>query len=225
MKETYENDKSLESDIRLENLMEFRSVSETYEKETGNVNLSDFLMEVSLVSDAAEYSTDADAVTLMTVHSAKGLEFKVVFIIGLEENIMPISKALYDDEELEEERRLMYVAITRAKEKLYLLNAGRRMLYGNMQMNPPSRFISEISDNLLDKEETKNEMHSLKTKLLYSDDNTSGEEFKNGDIVTHLTFGKGVVVSVDDKFITIAFHQRFGVKKFLKNYKGIRKVK
>ena len=225
MKETYENDKSLESDIRLENLMQFRSVSETYEKETGNVNLSDFLMEVSLVSDAAEYSTDADAVTLMTVHSAKGLEFKVVFIIGLEENIMPISKALYDDEELEEERRLMYVAITRAKEKLYLLNAGRRMLYGNMQMNPPSRFISEISDNLLDKEETKNEMHSLKTKLLYSDDNTSGEEFKNGDIVTHLTFGKGVVVSVDDKFITIAFHQRFGVKKFLKNYKGIRKVK
>ena len=222
MKETYENDKSLESDIRLENLMEFRSVSETYEKETGNVNLSDFLMEVSLVSDAAEYSADADAVTLMTVHSAKGLEFKVVFIIGLEENIMPISKALYDDEELEEERRLMYVAITRAKEKLYLLNAGRRMLYGNMQMNPPSRFISEISDNLLDKEETKNEMHSLKTKLLYSDDNTSGEEFKNGDIVTHLTFGKGVVVSVDDKFITIAFHQRFGVKKFLKNYKGIR---
>lgn len=225
MKETYENDKSLESDIRLENLMEFRSVSETYEKETGNVNLSDFLMEVSLVSDAAEYSLDSDAVTLMTVHSAKGLEFKVVFIIGLEENIMPISKALYDDEELEEERRLMYVAITRAKEKLYLLNAGRRMLYGNMQMNPPSRFISEISDNLLDKEETKNEMQSLKTKLLYSDDNTSGEEFKNGDIVTHLTFGKGVVVSVDDKFITIAFHQRFGVKKFLKNYKGIRKVK
>ena len=225
MKETYENDKSLESDIRLENLMEFRSVSETYEKETGNVNLSDFLMEVSLVSDAAEYSLDSDAVTLMTVHSAKGLEFKVVFIIGLEENIMPISKALYDDEELEEERRLMYVAITRAKEKLYLLNAGRRMLYGNMQMNPPSRFISEISDNLLDKEETKNEMHSLKTKLLYSDDNTSCEEFKNGDIVTHLTFGKGVVVSVDDKFITIAFHQRFGVKKFLKNYKGIRKVK
>lgn len=225
MKETYENDKSLESDIRLENLMEFRSVSETYEKETGNVNLSDFLMEVSLVSDAAEYSLDANAVTLMTVHSAKGLEFKIVFIIGLEENIMPISKALYDDEELEEERRLMYVAITRAKEKLYLLNAGRRMLYGNMQMNPPSRFISEISDNLLDKEETKNEMHSLKTKLLYSDDSTSGEEFKNGDIVTHLTFGKGVVVSVDDKFITIAFHQRFGVKKFLKNYKGIRKVK
>ena len=225
MKETYENDKSLESDIRLENLMEFRSVSETYEKETGNVNLSDFLMEVSLVSDAAEYSSDADAVTLMTVHSAKGLEFKIVFIIGLEENIMPISKALYDDEELEEERRLMYVAITRAKEKLYLLNAGRRMLYGNMQVNPPSRFISEISDNLLDKEETKNEMHSLKTKLLYSDDNSSSEEFKNGDIVTHLTFGKGVVVSVDDKFITIAFHQRFGVKKFLKNYKGIRKVK
>ena len=225
MKETYENDKSLESDIRLENLMEFRSVSETYEKETGNVNLSDFLMDVSLVSDAAEYSEDSDAVTLMTIHCAKGLEFKVVFIIGLEENIMPISKALYDEGDLEEERRLMYVAITRAKEKLYLLNAGRRMLYGSIQVNPPSRFISEISDNLLDKEEERKEMHSIKTKLLYDDENSENTvEFKKGDIVTHLTFGKGVIIDIDDKFITIAFHHRFGTKKFLKNYKGIRKV-
>lgn len=225
MKETYENDKSLESDIRLENLMEFRSVSETYEKETGNVNLSDFLMDVSLVADAAEYSEDSDAVTLMTVHCAKGLEFKVVFIIGLEENIMPISKALYDEGDLEEERRLMYVAITRAKEKLYLLNATRRMLYGSIQMNLPSRFISEISDNLLDKEEERKEMHSIKSKLLYDDDNSKNTaEFKKGDIVTHLTFGKGVIIDIDDKFITIAFHHRFGTKKFLKNYKGIRKV-
>ena len=225
MKETYENDKSLESDIRLENLMEFRSVSETYEKETGNVNLSDFLMDVSLVADAAEYSEDSDAVTLMTVHCAKGLEFKVVFIIGLEENIMPISKALYDEGDLEEERRLMYVAITRAKEKLYLLNATRRMLYGSIQMNLPSRFISEISDNLLDKEEERKEMHSIKSKLLYDEDNSKNTaEFKKGDIVTHLTFGKGVIIDIDDKFITIAFHHRFGTKKFLKNYKGIRKV-
>ena len=225
MKETYENDKSLESDIRLENLMEFRSVSETYEKETGNVNLSDFLMDVSLVADAAEYSEDSDAVTLMTVHCAKGLEFKVVFIIGLEENIMPISKALYDEGDLEEERRLMYVAITRAKEKLYLLNATRRMLYGSIQMNLPSRFISEISDNLLDKEEERKEMHSIKSKLLYDDENSKNTaEFKKGDIVTHLTFGKGVIIDIDDKFITIAFHHRFGTKKFLKNYKGIRKV-
>ena len=225
MKETYENDKSLESDIRLENLMEFRSVSETYEKETGNVNLSDFLMDVSLVADAAEYSEDSDAVTLMTVHCAKGLEFKVVFIIGLEENIMPISKALYDEGDLEEERRLMYVAITRAKEKLYLLNATRRMLYGSIQMNLPSRFISEISDNLLDKEEERKEMHSIKSKLLYDEENSKNTaEFKKGDIVTHLTFGKGVIIDIDDKFITIAFHHRFGTKKFLKNYKGIRKV-
>ena len=225
MKETYENDKSLESDIRLENLMEFRSVSETYEKETGNVNLSDFLMDVSLVADAAEYSEDSDAVTLMTVHCAKGLEFKVVFIIGLEENIMPISKALYDEGDLEEERRLMYVAITRAKEKLYLLNATRRMLYGSIQMNLPSRFISEISDNLLDKEEERKEMHSIKSKLLYDEENSKNTaEFKKGDIVTHLTFGKGVIIDIDDKFITIAFHHRFGTKKFLKNYKGLRKV-
>ena len=119
--EDFTDIESLDSEIRLENLMEFRSVSENYEKVTGNVNLGDFLAEVSLVADATEYSEDSDAITLMTIHSAKGLEFKVVFIVGLEENIMPISKALYDESELEEERRLMYVAITRAKDFLIIL--------------------------------------------------------------------------------------------------------
>ena len=225
MKETYENDKSLDSEIRLENLMEFRSVSENYEKVTGNVNLGDFLAEVSLVADATEYSEDSDAITLMTIHSAKGLEFKVVFIVGLEENIMPISKALYDESELEEERRLMYVAITRAKERLYLLNAERRMLYGNIQVNPPSRFISEIRDELLEKEEKKKDtISTIKSKLLYGDDDKTNNELKKGDIIMHITFGKGVIIDIDDKFITIAFNHKVGTRKFLKNYKGIRKV-
>ena len=138
---------------------------------------------------------------------------------------MPISKALYDEEELEEERRLMYVAITRAKERLYLLNAGKRMLYGNIQMNPPSRFISEIRENLLEKEERKQDViNSVKSKLLYGDDDSTNNELKKGDIVMHITYGKGVIIDIDEKFITIAFNHKVGTRKFLKNYKGIRKV-
>ena len=223
MREILEKDKTLESDLRLENLMEFKSVTENYEKVTGNVNLQDFLEEISLVADAADYSEDGDAVTLMTVHSAKGLEFKVVFIIGLEENIMPHANSLMDESELEEERRLMYVAITRAKEKLYFLNAQKRMLYGRITVNPPSRFISEISDNLLDKENPQMKQNVINKNLLY-DDEENTNEFKKGDIVMHLTFGKGVVTEVDDRFMTIAFSYRIGTKKVLKNYKGIRKV-
>ena len=221
IKENLEKEKTLESELRLENLMEFKSVTENYEKVTGNVNLADFLDEISLVADATEYSEDSDAVTLMTIHSAKGLEFKVVFIVGLEENIMPHVNSIYDEEELEEERRLMYVAITRAKERLYLLNASRRLLYGRVTTNPPSRFISEIKSELLDTEAR--ELPKMDKNLLY-DDTNSGEEICKGDLVNHITFGKGVVTDVDDRFITIAFNVRIGSKKFLKNYKGIKKV-
>lgn len=220
IKELYEKDKTLESDLRLENLMEFKSVTENYEKETGSVNLNDFLEEVSLVADAAEYTKDSDAVTLMTIHSAKGLEFKVVFIIGMEEGILPHQNSLFDADELEEERRLMYVAITRAKERLYLLNAQKRMLYGKLTANMPSRFITEIRDSLLDKETS--EVHKVNASILYDDDKEC--DFKKGDLVMHLSFGKGVITNIDDRFITIAFNVRFGTKKFLKNYKGIKKV-
>ena len=225
IKELYEKDKTLESDLRIENLMEFKSVTENFEKVTGSVNLNDFLEEVSLVADAAEYTKDSDAVTLMTIHSAKGLEFKVVFIIGLEENILPHSNSIYEEGGLEEERRLMYVAITRAKEKLYLLNAQKRMLYGRLTANTPSRFISEISDNLLDIEQKKEGPSLLRRTLLYDDeDNGSSNEYRKGDLVSHITFGKGVVTAVDDRFVTIAFSYKIGSKKLLKNYKGIRKV-
>jgi len=225
IKELYEKEKTLESDLRIENLMEFKSVTENFEKVTGSVNLNDFLEEVSLVADAAEYTKDSDAVTLMTIHSAKGLEFKVVFIIGLEENILPHSNSIYEEGGLEEERRLMYVAITRAKERLYLLNAQKRMLYGKLTANMPSRFISEISENLLEEEKAENKS-LLRRTLLYDEpsSDTDAVDYKAGDVVMHITFGRGVVTGVDDKFITIAFSHRFGVKKLLKNYKGIRKV-
>ena len=224
IRENYEKEKTLESDLRLENLMEFKSVTENFEKLTGSVNLNDFLEEISLVADATEYSPDSDAVTLMTIHSAKGLEFKVVFIIGLEENILPHANSLYEEGELEEERRLMYVAITRAKERLYLLNAQKRMLYGKVTANMPSRFISEIRSEFIDEENNKPKINNTLRTLLYDDENENSDEFKKGDLVNHISFGKGVVTGVDERFVTIAFSFKVGTKKFLKNYKGIRKV-
>ncbi len=107
--------------------------------------------DISIVADSSEHETLDNAVTLMTMHAAKGLEFKVVFLIGMEEGIMPHSMSLNEESELEEERRLCYVGITRAKERLYITNAKRRMLFGNTNMNPPSRFIAEIDGNLIEK--------------------------------------------------------------------------
>ena len=223
IKELLEKENTLESSLRLENLMEFKSVTENFEKVTGSVNINDFLDEISLVADASEYTKDGDAVTLMTIHSAKGLEFKVVFIIGLEESILPHANSLYEEAELEEERRLMYVAITRAKERLYLLNAERRMLYGKTTMNPPSRFISEIRKEIIDVDQ-KEEVKKVNKALLYDDEWTSSEEYRKGDLVSHITFGKGIVTDVDERFVTIAFSYKIGTKKLLKNYKGIKKV-
>ena len=224
IKENLLKENTLDSELRLENLMEFKSVTENFEKVTGNVNLLDFLEEVSLVADAADYSAEGDAITLMTIHSAKGLEFKVVFIVGLEENILPHVNSLYDESELEEERRLMYVAITRAKEKLYLLNSSRRMLFGKLSSNPPSRFISEIRPELLEEEHKHAEKQKFNKSIFYNNNEDNNTEYKKGDIVNHTTFGKGVVTNVDEKFITIAFSYKIGTKKLLKNYKGIRKV-
>ena len=158
MKAELENEKSLEAEIRLENLMEFKSITEGYQNETGTVNLEDFLEDISIVADTADHKDDDNVLTLMTMHSAKGLEFKVVFLIGMEEGIMPHSMSLDDGKELEEERRLCYVAITRAKEKLYISNAKKRMLFGKTNVFPPSRFISEIDSNLIEKEETQSKM-------------------------------------------------------------------
>jgi DNA helicase-2/ATP-dependent DNA helicase PcrA len=129
---------------RLENIKELRSVALTFP------NLVEFLEQVSLVESSNKISAASDTVTLMTLHSAKGLEFSIVFIVGLEEGIFPHSRSLFEKDQLEEERRLMYVGITRAKEKLYLSYAARRLIYGETSSNTPSRFISEIPENLLD---------------------------------------------------------------------------
>lgn len=221
MKEELEKEHTLEADIRLENLMEFKSITENYQKETGTVNLEDFLEDISIVADQSEHETLDNAVTLMTMHAAKGLEFKVVFLIGMEEGIMPHSMSLNEESELEEERRLCYVGITRAKERLYITNAKRRMLFGNTSMNPPSRFIAEIDSNLIEKEESKTENKVFNKTNFYEGERI---DYKHGEIVMHASFGKGVVVDNDERFVTVAFDKRFGIKKFLNNYQGLRRI-
>ena len=222
IKNELESDKTLESDLRLENLLEFRSITETYQKDTGSVNLEDFLDEISLIADITEHKDLNNALTLMTLHSAKGLEFKVVFIVGMEDGILPHLNSFNNPSEIEEERRLCYVGITRAKERLYLTNAKRRILYGNEVANPPSRFIDEIDDSLLEKRELSNESIKINNKKMY---NNSDSSYVVGDVVCHTIFGRGTVVFVDDRFIQVAFDKRFGIKKFLKNYTGLKKGK
>lgn len=220
MKDVLEKEKTLDNELRIDNLMEFRSITESYQNATGSVNLEDFLDEISLIADITEHQSLDDAITLMTFHSAKGLEFKVVFMVGMEEGLMPHSNAFCEENGIEEERRLCYVGITRAKERLYLTNAKSRMLYGKDMMNPPSRFISEISSDYI--ESNIEEEKKINKELLYDSEN---EEYKSGEVVNHLSFGRGVVIGVDERFVTVAFDKRFGIKKFLKNYKGLKKGK
>ncbi len=224
MKDEYEKDSSLESSIRLDNLEEFKSITKTFEDRTGSVNLADLLEEISLIADITEHQDDNnDVVTLMTMHSAKGLEFKVVFLIGMEDGIFPHQNSFLEPGGLEEERRLCYVGITRAKEKLYISNAKRRMLYGKDVMNPPSRFIGEIDKDLLDVE---NENLLPEEKIDKHDYYNKAEDvdIKEGDVIMHTTYERGVVISVDGDYITVAFNKRFGIKKLLKTHKSINKL-
>ncbi len=222
MKRELEEDASLESELRLENLMEFKSITASFEERTGSVNLGDFLEEISLIADMTEHKEYEDAVTLMTIHSAKGLEFDVVFLIGMEEGIFPHANSLMERDGLEEERRLMYVGITRARDLLYLTNAKRRMLYGKESINPPSRFIEEIDADLLEttNSSVKEEPIFNKAKM-YNDEEVS---YVSGDVVLHETYGRGVVVGVDKMLVTVAFNNKIGVKKLMKNHKSLRKM-
>ncbi len=222
MKSEYENDKSLENELRLDNLEEFKSITKTFEERTGSVSLADFLEEISLIADVTEHKEDEDVVTLMTIHSAKGLEFEVVFLIGMEDGIFPHQNSFCEEGGLEEERRLCYVGITRAKEKLYISNAKRRILYGKDVMNPPSRFIKEINPDLLDVENINMfEEEKINKEELYKNEDV---DFKEGDVIMHMQYGRGVIIEVKGDFITVAFAKNFGIKKLLKNHKSITKI-
>ena len=220
MKSELEDNNKLENEVRLENLMEFKSITASFEERTGLINLGDFLEEISLISDMSNHKEDGDEVTLMTIHSAKGLEFDVVFLIGMEEGIFPHNISLMEDG-LEEERRLCYVGITRARDILYLTNAKRRMLYGKDTMNMPSRFIDEIDKRYL--EEASNGVkvqEKINVKEAYS--KSENNEIKVGDIIKHDSLGTGVVVNMNGDLIEVAF--KVGVKKLMKNHKSITKL-
>ncbi|WJY27403.1 DNA helicase PcrA [Sporosarcina trichiuri] len=246
-REMLEREKTIESESRLENIDEFLSVTEAFEKraeeDEGDKSLVAFLTDLALIADIdsldKEENQTAEKIVLMTMHSAKGLEFPVVFVVGMEENIFPHSRSIGDAEEMEEERRLAYVAITRAEKKLYMSSASSRMLYGRSSYNNPSRFISEISGDVIDtvsgsggfsfggSARSEAPRRPAVKKPVY--EATGGEKlgWKAGDKAKHKKWGTGTVVSVkgsaDDVELDIAFPD-VGVKRLLAKFAPIEKV-
>lgn len=224
MKKSLEDEKSIEADIRLENLEEFKSIAKAMEINEGIVSLEELLDKLALVSDVSEQKNDnEDKVTLMTMHAVKGLEYDYVFVVGVEEGLFPHSNSLESNDELEEERRLCYVAITRAKKKLYLINARSRILYGKISSNVPSRFINEISDEYIETIGKKEDSNVFKPKIDKNKMMNEDNDLHPGDMVNHDKYGFGVVVTIDGSIATISF-KRDGLKKLMKNHKSIHKM-
>lgn len=219
-----ESEGTLEAEVRLENLEEFKSITKSFEEREGLISLEDFLLEISLISDVEEYKDDANRISLMTVHSVKGLEFDNVFVVGMEEGIFPHMNSLMETSELEEERRLCYVAVTRAKRELHLVNTRRRTLFGKDQINPASRFIGEIDSNLIEsnlsEEKIKQEV-KLDTNDMFREEEV---DYQVGDYVYHESFGTGRVVEVSNTLVSVAFKHPYGIKKLMKNHKKLSKV-
>ena len=218
---------------RLENLDSLCEAVREYENAAEEPTLSGFLEEVALVSDVDRYDENADAVTLMTIHSSKGLEFPVVFLPGMEENVFPGSQSISMPSEIEEERRLAYVAITRAKKQLIITHARERMLFGMTQRNLLSRFVREIDQQYLD---IQNEKKMATARTSFGGSSTPKYDFNNyaktekkpvvasfsvGDAVNHITFGRGEILSVipmsTDFMYEIAF-DNVGTKKLMASY-------
>lgn len=199
----YLDDGTAQGESRQENVKELLSMAEQYQ----DLGLDGFLEEVSLLSDVETGKQNGNSVTLMTLHGAKGLEFPVVFMVGLEETIFPHSRALYDQTEMEEERRLCYVGMTRAREELYLIYAASRLLYGGVQHNPPSRFIADIAGDLLQEQPA---ITDAFTRPPQPPAATSNEpryvpDIEEGDGVKHQLFGVGTVVELQGDIATIYF--------------------
>ena len=243
----------LESRTRLENVRELKSSIISYVENTDDPSLSGFLEEIALYTDLEQYDQGAEAVVLMTMHSAKGLEFDHVFLVGLEEGLFPSSRATTSAEELEEERRLCYVAITRAKLTLTITYARQRMLYGHTTYGRPSRFLSEIPPDCVDAPAPKPQpAYEPQRSSLYGDYDrytpASGQrrekrreysslgakpqgakvQFVKGDMVVHRAFGRGMVLSVlpmgNDALLEIAFDE-IGTKRLMANTAGAHMTK
>ena len=224
-------EETIENQTRIENIAEFVAVAQEYEKEAASPSLADFLENIALVSDLDEKSEEnSEAITLMTMHSAKGLEFPVVFLPGMEEGVFPGYRSIGNESEIEEERRLCYVGITRAREKLYISCAKRRTLFGNTSMNAESRFLAEIPENLmegyqkynkLDREYEEANSYGVSTYSLWSDNKPSSNSYKisassiSNDVVKNINGHKMAVTQMHadlsvfekGKFV---MHKRFG---------------
>lgn len=235
--ETYED--------RVNNIKELSSMFIKYQEESEEPNLSDFLEDVALITDIDSYNEDEDSVVLMTLHSAKGLEFPVVFIPGMEEGIFPGNQSIYSEEDLEEERRLAYVGITRAKEKLYLVNARQRMLYGQTNRNMQSRFIGELPPDVCEDVTVRNNFRTTSASVIKTAPAVrssqgahkfgqagktaakSTVEYKIGDTVIHKSFGTGTILSLqpmgNDVLMEVAF-DKAGTKKMMANFARLEKI-
>ncbi len=215
-RQALESERTIEAATRLENLKEFYTVTREYDRQMPDGNLEDFLAGLSLLTDIDEYEQETDRVTLMTLHSAKGLEFPVVFLVGMEEGVFPHSRSLESKQELEEERRLCYVGITRARELLYLSHCWQRTLYGYTRTNEPSRFLRELPPNLLSDTDPLDAAnagagndgkkvaavnnatfnHNNRDKSGSSKKHTRCTGFNCGDTVEHSKWGRGTVLEI-----------------------------
>ncbi len=219
----------VDGEERWENILELRGVAQDYKDLKSGEGLTSFLEGVALVSDVDDLPEKLDTVTLITLHQAKGLEFPVVFIVGMEEGIIPHYKSIDDPAQLEEERRLCYVGITRAKKKVYLVRAFRRHLMGSSAVNKPSRFLLDIPSNLLTRGDVKDETEWSTPGVAEEEPGLLQElpRFKAGDHVRHDQFGEGVVVNYhkvkNDAEVVVAFDGA-GVKRFLLSFAKIEKV-
>lgn len=217
--ETIKKDNDLESSIREENIKEFITYVDNYEKEN-NSSLREFLENLILFSDRENNNENEEKkVNLMTVHAVKGLEFKVVFVVGLEESLFPYQLSLENVQDIEEERRLYYVAVTRAKEKLYLLSAKRRYAFAKISYNPVSRFVYESNIDIIKEKSSWNVNFKVQKEQFYEEKNN--EDYNVGDLVYHENFGKGSIVEIHDDILVIAFSYKYGIKKLLKNHKKL----
>ncbi len=242
--------KTLENpDTKIENVQELRSSIVQYMNDSDEPDLSGFLEEVALYSEADRDNSTDDRVTLMTVHSAKGLEYENVFVIGLDDGIFPSSRSFDSEEDMEEERRLAYVAITRAKKKLYLTNARQRMIFGQTQHNVTSRFMREVGSELIEKhdnaaamknslpkdDKTVTAVHSatlqqqLARNKMHAGSSAAKESvtYTAGEKVLHNVFGEGTILSVkpmsNDSMLEIAF-DKVGTKKIMANFAKLKKL-
>ncbi len=224
-------------DVRFENIQELKTMlseSESVYESDDKVTLLTYVLEDIALKSSEDDADDEDAVTLMTLHSAKGLEFRAVFLVSAEQGLFPLNRSLNDPKELEEERRLMYVGITRAKERLFVTNAKERNHYGEFVANPDSMFIREIDEALIHPEGLASKMRAQE-KTYKQDASRKRKAFKpskpshenaitQGDKIMHKVFGKGVVVSVTTDQCKIAFSKEHGIKTLMKDHPAIKKL-